>query len=290
MSVKEYLVRGIRFVLHGTPIKNVYPKIDIVQLPNLLKGRNALITGGTSGIGYEIAKAYVLSGAKVVITGRNIERVQSARKKMEEELGISNRVYGIEMNNLKTNRFQDDIEEVERLLGRIDILVNNAGIGGGDIFTTSEEEYDEVMNTNLKANVFLSRIVARKMIEKNIKGNILNIASSSSMRPANSAYILSKWGVRSLTEGLALSLIPYGIVVNGIAPGPTATPMLGKDLKTNCLTRENNPIGRYVLPQEIANMSVILVSNMSRSIVGDIVYMTGGVGNITNTDFDYKFE
>ena len=87
------------------------------------------------------------------------------------------------------------------------------------------------------------------MKDNNIRGNILNIASSSSLRPATSAYALSKWGVRGLTLGLAKSLAPYGIVVNGIAPGPTATPMLLGD-DTDNIARSRIPSGRFVMPCE----------------------------------------
>ena len=87
--------------------------------------------------------------------------------------------------------------------------------------------------------------------------------------------------------GLAKSLAPYGITVNGIAPGPTATPMLGKDPHSDLVF--SNPLGRYGLPEEVANMAVILVSGIGKSIVGDMVYMTGGSGLITYDDVDYQF-
>jgi 3-oxoacyl-[acyl-carrier protein] reductase len=126
------------------------------------------------------------------------------------------------------------------------------------------------------------------MKENKITGNILNIISSSGLRPAASAYTLSKWGVRGLTLGLAKSLIPYDIVVNGLAPGPTATPMLMKDGSEE-IGHTSNPLGRYAMPEEIANMAVVLTSGMGRTVVGDIVYMTGGAGIITFDDMDYKF-
>ena len=165
-------------------------------------------------------------------------------------------------------------------------MVNNAGIGGGDISCTTEEEFDQVIQTNLKGTFFLSRVIARYMIENKIKGNILNIASSSSLRPAASAYTFSKWGIRGFTLGLAKTLAPYGITVNGLAPGPTATPMLKRD--ANDITFTNNPMGRFAMPEEIANMAVVLVSDISKMVVGDIVYMTGGSGLITFDDIEYR--
>lgn len=168
--------------------------------------------------------------------------------------------------------------------------MNNAGLEGGNINSCTEEEFDTVINTNMKGVFFLSRIVARYMVKHEIKGNILNICSSSSLRPANSAYAMSKWAVRSLTEGLARMLIPYGIVVNGIAPGPTATPMLMKTGVTEDLSLSNNLIGRYALPEEVANMAVVLVSGMCRMVVGDVLYMTGGSGLIYHEDVSYHFD
>ena len=131
--------------------------------------------------------------------------------------------------------------------------------------------------------------VAKDMIKNKIQGNILNIASASSMRPAISAYHISKWGIRGLTEGLARSLAPYGICVNAIAPGPTATPMLGKNEEDNDIGHPRNLLGRYATPEEIANMAVILVSDMSRTIIGDMIFMSGGGGIITNEDVDFNF-
>ena len=118
-------------------------------------------------------------------------------------------------------------------------------------------------------------MIGKYMKENQIRGNILNIASSSSLRPAVSAYTLSKWGLRGLNMGLAKALSPYGITVNGLAPGPTATDKI--------------PLKRYIMPEEIANMAVFLVSDMGRSIIGDIVYMTGGAGVVTYEDMNYKF-
>lgn len=95
-------------------------------------------------------------------------------------------------------------------------------------------------------------------------------------------------GIRGLTLGLAKMLTPYGITVNGLAPGPTATSMLIKgEIKE--ITLDNNPVGRYAMPEEIANMAVVLTSAIGRMVVGDIVYMTGGSGLVTFDDIHYQF-
>lgn len=167
--------------------------------------------------------------------------------------------------------------------------MNNAGVLGCYISNGTEGEYDAVLDTNLKGVFFLSQIVGHYYKDNQIKGNILNIASSSSLRPAASAYTLSKWGIRGLTVGLAKALAPFGITVNGLAPGQTATSMLIKDDRAGDIHCPNVPIQRYALPEEIANMAVILVSDMGRTIMGDIVYMTGGAGVFSNDDMNFWF-
>ena len=277
-------------MISGVPQKNVTANICSITQNELLKNRTALVTGGTSGIGLEITKAFLRSGASVVFTGRNEEKINKIFDiVVTDEPSFNDRLHGILMDNTDVSSFEPKISQVLPLIGgKLDVLINNAGILDGWFGTSSENEYDKVLNTNLKGAFFLSQVVARHMKTNGIKGNILNIASSSSLRPANSAYALSKWGIRGLTLGMAKSLIPYGIVVNGIAPGPTKTPMLMDEKMTN-IVNDNIPLERYVMPEEIANMAVIMVSDMGRSIVGDIVYMTGGAGIITFDDINYSF-
>lgn len=290
-----------KFVLRFyTTIKNLFVKqptrvtANIVELAEseLLKGRTALITGGTSGIGFSIANAMLKAGATaVVITGRTEER---CRKAVEDLLAVSpnrnGRVFYEVMDIRNVENFNENFEHIKKQLGdkKIDILCNNAGVQGATFGLAKEEDFDNVMETNYKGAFFLSQLVAHYMIDNKIQGNILNIASSSSLRPTNSAYSLSKACIKELTAGMAKFLIPYGIVVNGIAPGPTATPLMNKDIEST-IEHPSNPMGRYALPEEIANMAVILTSGMGRTVVGSIVYMTGGAGVITFDDSKYKF-
>lgn len=297
MSITQKWKRAWRYIRKGIPVENkiiqqTTANIVSLSVNELLKGRVAIVTGGTSGIGYSIAEAFLNSGARVVITGRSEERLQSAVCQLKEATHVSeDKIYGVVLDNSKPETFMDKFIEIRKLLGGntcIDILVNNAGVLGGHIINTTEEQFDTVLDTNLKGVFFLSRLLAKHMKNNGIKGNILNIASSSSLRPAVSAYTLSKWGLRGLTLGLAKALIPFGIVVNGVAPGPTATPMLIKDNSGN-IDLPSSPAGRYALPEEIANMAVVLVSDMGRMVIGDIVYMTGGTAVVTYEDMKYPF-
>lgn len=287
MALMTYIKRGIRYILKGIPSKTVVVKTVSLAPTELLAGKTALITGGTSGIGKAIAIAFLRAGADVVITGRNLQKTKDVAK---EIMALCNRgrAFGIALNNKEVGSFAAALDSILELVGNkpIDILVNNAGIGEGGFYRCTVEDYENIMDTNLKGAYFLSRVVSDYMRDNHIQGNILNIASSSSLRPATTPYILSKWGIKGLTIGLAKVLIKDGIVVNGLAPGPTATQMLKKDINDD-LYIADNPSERFATPDEIANMAVVLVSDMGRMIVGDTIYMTGGAGVLTVDDIKY---
>lgn len=267
---------------------------NIVKLApsDLLQDRVALITGGTSGIGFSIADAMLDAGAtKVIITGRTEDKCKAAVLKLKEKGENRNgRILYQTLDNRNISSFDSALQSILSKIENtpLSILVNNAGVQSPPFGETTEEQYDNCLDTNLKGAYFLTQKVARYMVDNKIEGNILNIASSSSTRPAANAYIISKVGLKEFTAGIAKTLIPHGIVVNGVAPGPTATPMLTKSDSPNLLHSEN-PLGRFALPEEIANMAVILTSNMGRTIVGSIVYMTGGAGILTYDDIKYPF-
>lgn len=288
MSIKTYIKRGLQYVLHGQPV--VHAQVVTLAPSELLKGRTALITGGTSGIGFEIAKAYINAGATCIITGRNQDKINNACKSINAEVNRKDCIYGIVLDNTNVTNMKPKLEEALTLASshKIDILVNNAGVVGGEIRDCSEEKYDQIVDTNLKGVFFLSQLVGRYMCDNHIEGNILNIGSSSCLRPATSAYTITKNAILGFTKGLAKILAPYKITVNGIAPGPTATPMLMPNGISEDINFPNQ-LGRYELPEEIANMAVFLVSNMGKSIIGDMVFMTGGSGVVTFDDVKYSF-
>ena len=250
MDVKKKIKHVVSFLLHGEP-KQVTANVVSLGQSELLRGRCALITGGTSGIGYSIAEAFLKAGiSAVVITGRKQEKLD----KSCERLCKYGRCFGVVMDNTQVNTFAEKLDEMKSILrnsgiDKIDILVNNAGVLGAILPNADETTWDAVIDTNLKGVFFLSQLVGLYFKENHIKGNILNVASSSSLRPAQSAYTISKWGVRGLTLGLAKSLASYGITVNGVAPGPTATPMLKKEGDAN-IAHERIPLGRYVMPKK----------------------------------------
>ena len=262
--------------------KKIRPVIISTDQTNSLNGRCAVVTGGSSGIGFAISKAFVNAGCKVIIIGRNEERLTEASKKINNQNVIT-----YKMDVSKYDELKNCFERIETIAGsKIDILVNNAGQSCQTRFPyIDEKEFDNILNVNLKSLVFMTQEFANYMIHRGIAGNILNIGSSSGLRPANSAYAISKWGVRGYTLGTAKALIKYGIVVNGIAPGPTATHMLTNDV--NDLNGPKNDAKRLVHVDEIASLAVHLVSNSSRMIIGEMVNINGGSGTLSLDDIDY---
>lgn len=286
MTMLRRLKKYIKLFLDKRQPKMIV-QANVAQLaPNeMLKDRHALITGGTSGIGLAIAEAYLKAGAKVVITGRTEKKLNDA----VSELSSYGDCLGVVLDVTKIDEIEQQFKIAISKIGKIDILVNNAGVSGAWIGSAIEEEWDKVLDTNLKGVFFLSQLVGKYMRDNQIKGNILNISSASSIRPAACAYTISKWGIRGFTLGLARALQPYGITVNALAPGPTATPLLHKDAADENISLPRTPAGRYALPIEIANMAVVLVSDIARLVIGDTVFMTGGAGNVNNGDIDYNF-
>lgn len=251
-----------------TKIKKV-PVFIKTESNGILKNRVALITGGGSGIGFAIAKLFSLEGCRVIIAGRNEEKLRVAVSQ------IPNSTYVVmDVSDIATIK-----EKIKTLYEneQVDILVNAAGIHYSEKFLEiTEKEFDTIMGTNLKGTFFISQEVALHMIKKGIHGNILMVSSSSAKRPAWGPYHLSKWMVDGMTKGFADKLIGHDIVVNGIAPGQTATSMLDADLSN--INNDSVLLGRFLLPEEVASTALFLVSNYGRNVVGDVVYVSGGSG------------
>ena len=254
--------------------KNIQPVNITKYKSDLLIGSNALIIGGTGGIGTAIAKAFIESGANVVITG---SRESTVKKKLIEI--ENNRCKGMVLDILDVASFDEKILEAASILGEdtpFNIVVNAAGYHGSDMFgSVTENTYDQVLDINLKSIFFMIQSVGNYMKQREIKGHILNVSSAASLKPAWTPYEISKWGLRGLTLGAADELIPYGIVVNAIAPGPVATEMLGRkkgeSLYTDCV-----PCERFATPDEIAQLAVIMTSDLCNLVIGDTFFITGG--------------
>lgn len=239
----------------------------------LLKGKNVVIVGGSSGIGEETAIASLYHGANVVIIGRNEEKLKDIKRENDE--------YG-EINYYKWDicliqNIEKHINRIEEILsGKIDIWINCAGIWEGkDFFEVTEEDFDSIITTNLKAPYFLCQKVAEYYIKNYIKGHIVNVCSNVGLLPSVKPYGLSKSGLIAFTKGLGLHLAQYGIVVNGVAPGAVATPLAGW-VEGAVPARRNAANGRLCFPCEVADIIVYLASFRGENMIGEIVGTDGG--------------
>ncbi|WP_323668401.1 SDR family NAD(P)-dependent oxidoreductase [Aliarcobacter butzleri] len=254
-----------------TGSKPVQVTISQIVYEKMFEGKHVLVTGGTSGIGLEIAKKFLSLGAKVTITGRSIDKLNSVKK----EINNSNLIV-VEWDISSTNIIDEKVNEIVEKIGKIDILVNNSGVySPNNFFNTDEKLFDEIMNTNLKGLFFTSKKISEHFIKNSIKGKIVNISSVRSIQGASEAYGISKWGVRGLTQGLARDLIKYGIVVNAVAPGITASGINGINIQNNAYTSSSLD-NRVATPQEIAEIVIFLSSNASNHIIGQTIVCDGG--------------
>ncbi|MFZ4455570.1 MAG: SDR family NAD(P)-dependent oxidoreductase [Bacteroidales bacterium] len=250
--------------------------ISTINHGEILKGRNILITGGSTGIGLSIAKKCISEGATVVITGRDQEKLKKAKLEINSSL-LKTIVWDVS----QINQQKDKIQEIEKLIcGNIDILVNNAGVLSGENFpNVTEDVWDNVYNVNSKGLFFLTQLLCEKWMEnKNlVYKKIINISSQGGFVGATYPYRMTKWDVAGLTQGLGIKMAPYGIIVNGIAPGVIAT-----NMQPNCLEQgENvfylhNPVRRFALPDEIAELAIFLMSDAGNFIVGQTIVSDGG--------------
>lgn len=257
--------------------KNIQPVMQTVGDECLLKGKTALVVGGSGGIGKAVAKAFLKNGANVVIAGTRRAKVD----KVVLELGGN--CAGVVVDLAEPGTFSKVIDEAVAFYGPINILVNSAGVHTEDVsmggfLDFSVEEYDRILDINLRGVYFMVQSVAKRMISDKVSnGHILIVSSSAGNEPAWSPYRVSKWGLKGITEGMASALVPHGIVVNAIAPGSTATPLLGVE-KGDSISAEDNRLGRFAMPEEIAEFAVMLASPMGDMVVGDTLYVSGGRG------------
>lgn len=266
--------KAIKALIREFKKKEIISVPDVVYSDCLLKDKVAIISGGSSGIGLAIAKEFIKNKCKVIILSRDLDKINKAIREIGEN------AKGIVWDLKDVSSYESRMKEAVELFddNRIDILVNCAGVlTDTEYMNITEDEFDEVMQVNCKATFFLSREVAKFMIDNEIKGHILNISSSSALRPGWTPYQMSKWAIRGFTLGLADMLLPHGIVVNAIAPGPTITPMQGLN-ENDSLYNESFPNKRYALPRELAALAVYMVSSLGDLIIGDTIYATGGSG------------
>lgn len=242
----------------------------------MLKGKIAVITGGTRGIGFATAKKFLENEAKVVLLGSKQETVERAIKELKQ-INSSYEVIGFYPNLSSKEEMNEVFKKVKEIYGRIDILINNAGISSKTkIEDYSEEEYDKITNLNIKSVFNCSKQIIPYL--KETKGVILNTSSMVSIygQPSGVMYPTTKFAVNGITKSLARELAPQGIRVNAVAPGIINTDMVAKLPKEMIEPLiKTIPFGRIGEPDDIANAFLFLSSNLSSYITGVVLSVDG---------------
>lgn len=249
-----------------------------------LQGKIALVTGAGSGIGAAIAQRFASDGATVCVTGRRPEQIKSVAAGIVAEGGDA---FARLLDVRSSEQYESVFDELMERYGRIDIVVANAARAGtqayiGPLVSVSDEEWNDIIAINLTGVFYAARAAAKRMIPQK-SGAIITIGSINSFRPEGDvpAYAASKGGVLLLTRSLARDLAPYGIRVNGIAPGATATENILGAIRQRGLTGEQVsariPIGRQASPEEIAAVASFLASGDASYVAGEMIVVDGGM-------------
>lgn len=242
----------------------------------MLKGKVAIVTGGTRGIGFETVRQFLLNGAKVALCGSREETVSKAVNKLKKE-NDKFEVLGFFPNLSNEEEVSKTFAEVNSKFGKIDILVNNAGISSSTpLLNYTEDEFDKISDLNIKSVFICSKVAVPYL--KETKGVILNTSSMVSMYGQSTGvmYPASKFAVNGITLSLSRELAPFGIRVNAVAPGITETDMvraLPKEVIEPLI--KTIPLGRIGKPVDIANAFVFLASDMASYITGDVLHVDG---------------
>ncbi|MEX1006688.1 MAG: glucose 1-dehydrogenase [Acidimicrobiia bacterium] len=246
-----------------------------------LEGKVAIVTGGNSGIGKAIALALAADGANIVI-----DYVADPKSTIDVERQIAalgDRALGVEADVSKVADLQKLVDGAVSRMGRLDIMVNNAGVETRtSVLDTTEEQYEKVMEINLKSAFFGTQLAAKQMIAQGDGGRIINITSVHEdwPMPGNTAYCLSKGGMRMLTRTAGVELGPHGVTVVGVGPGAVETPINLSTMQdpAKMKTLETAiPLARMAKPEEIASVVVFLAGDGASYMTATTVFADGGI-------------
>jgi|SRR5690625_524755 len=244
----------------------------------LLQGKTAIITGGSRGIGQGIVEVFARQGARIAFTYSSSEDAAKALIEKLADTGLKIKAYKSDAASYEDS--QQLITEVLEDFGTIDILINNAGITKDNLLMRmGEEDFDRVLEVNLKSVFNMTKAVQRTMLKQR-SGSIINMSSVVGVKgnAGQSNYAASKAGIIGFTKSIALELGSRNIRCNAIAPGFIETEMTGKlDEKTVAEWRNAIPLKRGGTPEDIANACVFLASDMAAYITGQVLQVDGGM-------------
>jgi len=246
-----------------------------------LEGKVAIVTGGNTGIGQAVVVALAAQGAKVVIDYVSNEQ---ATQELEEKLSaLGETAVAVDADVSKVEDLQRMVDTAVSSFGRLDVMVNNAGVETRtSVLDTTEEQYEKVLNINLKSAFFGTQIAAKQMIAQGGGGRIINMTSVHEdwPMPGNTPYCLSKGGMRMLTRTAGVELAPHNICVVGVGPGAVDTPINAQtvaDPKALALLNSSIPLGRLAEPEEIASVVAFLAGPGASYITATTIFTDGGI-------------
>ncbi|GLB59391.1 3-oxoacyl-[acyl-carrier-protein] reductase [Cytobacillus sp. NCCP-133] len=243
-----------------------------------LEGKSALVTGASRGIGREIALGLAKQGADIAVNYSGSE--SRANEVVDEIKALGRNAFAVQCDVSSSESVANMVKETIEKFGKLDILVNNAGITKDNLLMRmKEEEWDDVININLKGVFLCTKAVTRQMMKQR-SGRIINISSivGVSGNPGQANYVAAKSGVIGLTKTSAKELASRGITVNAIAPGFITTDMtdkLNEEVRDQML--KQIPLARFGDPADIANVAVFLASEDSRYMTGQTLHVDGGM-------------
>ena len=246
-----------------------------------LKGKVAIVTGGNSGIGMAIALELARQGANLVID--YVAHPEATEALEKQILALGDRVIGVKADVSQVAELQNLFAAAVKEFGRVDIMVNNAGVETRtSILDTTEQQYEKVLAINLKSAFFGTQLAAQQMIKQGGGGRIINISSVHEdwPMPGNTAYCLSKGGMRMLTRTAGVELAPHNILVVGVGPGAVATPINQSTLQNPELLKKLNnaiPIGRMARPEEVASVVAFLAGDGASYMTATTLFADGGI-------------
>ena len=246
-----------------------------------LKGKVAIVTGGNSGIGMAIVLELAKQGADIVIDYVANPEATDALERQVTALG--ERAIGVRADVSKLAELQSLINAAVQKFGRVDVMINNAGVETRtSVLETTEAQYEKVLAINLKSAFFGTQFAARQMIKQGGGGRIINITSVHEdwPMPGNTAYCLSKGGMRMLTRTAGVELAPHNILVVGVGPGAVATPINLSTMQDPALMKKLDaaiPLGRMAQPEEIASVVAFLAGAGASYLTATTIFADGGI-------------
>jgi glucose 1-dehydrogenase len=246
-----------------------------------LNGKVAIVTGGNTGIGAAVVLALAEQGAKVVID--YVSNPQAEQELERKIAGLKETAVGVEADVSKIEDLQRLIDTAVSTYGRLDVMVNNAGIETRtSVLDTTEGEFEKVMAVNLKSAFFGTQLAAKQMIAQGGGGRIINMTSVHEdwPMPGNTAYCLSKGGMRMLTRTAGVELAPHNICVVGVGPGAVNTPINAQTVNDPVALAKLDasiPIGRLAEPDEIASVVAFLAGDGAGYITATTIFADGGI-------------